>query len=201
MNIIPTAQFLGPSPLKIGNYYQGGIIAYLGGGIPNGGTGFVVSTDWMPSGDGLGYTWGLYDDVVAGATGSVIGTGLSNSQYISDAYGGDPQYASVQALSYTAAGFDDWFLPSEDELQEVCFQFRNGNLNNGNWVNDRFSWSSTPRPTQPDRRAIPFDIRVGQSLDACNGTFFQKNTKFQVRPIRYFTYDINNPYENVYAQY
>jgi hypothetical protein len=60
MNIIPTAQFLGPSPLKIGDYYQGGIIAYLGAigssppsVFPNQ-IGFVVSTDFIPTTDPSG---------------------------------------------------------------------------------------------------------------------------------------------------
>jgi hypothetical protein len=209
MNIIPTAQFLGPSPLKIGNYYQGGIIAYLGGGIPNGGTGFVVSTDFVDVIDpsGLGYFWGVFDDLVAGATGSAIGTGATNTQYILDYYTGSAEtYAAQAAAAYSSAGFDDWFLPSQDEYQQVCYQFQAGNLNKGDWVSNRYTWTSTQAVSSESRRAMTYNVRTGGTPNCGGapgdgGTPIGKDTRFEVRPIRYFTYDINNPYENVYAQY
>jgi hypothetical protein len=216
MNIIPTAQFLGPSPLRIGDYYQGGIIAYLGpigssppSVFPNQ-IGFVVSTEFVGTIDpsGLGYFWGVYDDLVPGATGSAIGTGATNTQYILDYYGSGNTYAAQVAANYSSAGFDDWFLPSQDEYNEVCLQFYAGNLNKGNWVsnNNRNTWTSTQAVSSEARRAIAFNVRTGGTSNCggapgLGGSPFGKDTRFEVRPCRYITYDINNPYENVYAQY
>jgi hypothetical protein len=216
MNIIPTAQFLGPSPLRIGDYYQGGIIAYLGpigsGSLsifPNQ-LGFVVSTEFIPTTDpsGLGYFWGVFDELIPGATGSAIGTGATNTQYILDYYGSGNTYAAQVAANYSSAGFDDWFLPSQDEYNEVCLQFYAGNLNKGNWVsnNNRNTWTSTQDVGSEARRATAFNVRTGGTSNCggapgLGGSPFGKDTRFEVRPCRYITYDINNPYENVYAQY
>lgn len=200
MNIIPTAQFLGPSPLHIGDYYEGGIIAYLTGSFPNQ-TGFVVSQDWVPTIDvsELGYAWGVLGDDVAGASGSAIGTGAINTQYILDYYGSGNTYAAQVAVTYTADGYSGWFLPSKDELNEICGQFVAGKLNKGNWVSPRLTWSSTQYSTG---NSWYYDIRT--NVTSCNGggrTPFTKTVRFWVRPCRYITYDINKPYENLYAQY
>jgi hypothetical protein len=211
MNIIPSAQFLGPSPLRIGDYYQGGIIAYLDPNFafPNQ-TGFVVSTDFIPTTDpsGLGYLWGATNTLVPGATGSSIGTGATNTQYIIDFFGSGNTYAAQVAVTYTAEGFDDWFLPSQDEYNEVCIQYYAGNLNKGNWdsINDRYTWSSTQAVASEARRAMAFDVQTGGTSNCgggpgLGGVPIGKDTRFEVRPIRYITYNINNPYENVYAQY
>jgi hypothetical protein len=211
MNIIPSAQFLGPSPLRIGDYYQGGIIAYLDPNFefPNQ-TGFVVSTDFIPTVDpsGLGYLWGATDTLVPGATGSAIGTGATNTQYIVDYFGSGNTYAANIATNYSAEGFDDWFLPSQDEYNEVCIQFYAGNLNKGNWdsINNRYTWTSTQAVASEARRAMAFNVQTGGTSNCggapgAGGSPIGKDTRFEVRPIRYITYDINNPYENVYAQY
>ena len=217
MNIIPTAQFLGPSPLRIGDYYQGGIIAYLGpigtsslSIFPNQ-LGFVVSTDFVGTIDpsGLGYFWGVFDELVAGATGSAIGTGATNTQYILDYYTGSAEtYAAQAAAAYSSAGFDDWVLPSQDEYNQVCLQYQAGNLNKVNWTsnNNRNTWTSTQAVSSEARRAISFQVRTGGTPNCggapgAGGSPIGKDTRFEVRPIRYITYDINNPYENVYSQY
>jgi len=216
MNIIPTAQFLGPSPLRIGDYYQGGIIAYLGpigtssaSVFPNQ-IGFVVSTDFIPTidGAGLGYFWGATNTLVPGATGSAIGTGGTNTQYIIDYFGSGNTYAAQVADTYSAAGFNDWVLPSQDEYNEVCIQYYAGNLNKGNWdsINNRNTWTSTQAVSSEARRAMAFNVQIGGTSNCggapgLGGSPIGKDTRFEVRPIRYITYDINNPYENVYAQY
>jgi hypothetical protein len=206
MNIIPTAQFLGPSPLVIGQYYVGGIIAYLTGIFPNQ-SGFVVSTDFVDTIDpsSLGYQWGVFGELVAGATGSAIGTGAANTQYILDYYTGSAEtYAAQAAAAYTSQGFSGWFLPSQYEYQQVCVQFEAGNLINANWNTNRYTWTSTQDQGSEPRRARCFDVRIGGTPDCQGpdpGTVFGKDTRFEVRPIRNFTYDINNPYENVYSKY
>ena len=53
---------------------------------------------------------------------------------------------------------------------------------------------------------MTYNVRTGGTPNCggapgAGGSPIGKDTRFEVRPIRYFTYDINNPYENVYAQY
>ena len=92
--IIQTGFFEGPTPLKIGQYYQGGYVAYLTGSFSNQ-SGFVVSPTWVdPISPNVGYQWGVGGNDVAGASGSAIGTGKINTQYIVNYYNVTGIYSS-----------------------------------------------------------------------------------------------------------
>ena len=197
MLMVPVAQMQGPSPLKLGDYYQGGYIAYLTGSFPNQ-TGFVTSYEWvaMPTPYSLGYKWGLSGDNIAGASGSAIGTGQINTQYITSYYNNDPQWAATQATLYNGGGYTDWFLPSKDEFEQICATFNAGAFGgNSYWGGLRYSWTSTQ--TTSTSRAWSYDVRDG--VIGCSGgnSTWSKNTQMYVRPIRYITYDKNNSYENI----
>ncbi len=62
--------------------------------------------------------WGCLG-VTTGATGLVIGTGASNTADIVAALCQQVNDAAALADAYTLNGFDDWFLPSKDELNEL----------------------------------------------------------------------------------
>ena len=79
-----------------------------------------VSTEWYDK------HWGSYGTLIGG-TGTGIGTGQSNTTIIvtwlnnnSDDYFGDVTYRTDRAAylcdALTAGGYNDWFLPSKDEL-------------------------------------------------------------------------------------
>ncbi len=63
-----------------------------------------------------GTEWGCYGANVTGAVGTAIGTGAQNTDAIVsfECDGGSP--AALAATGYELSGYDDWFLPSKDEL-------------------------------------------------------------------------------------
>jgi hypothetical protein len=64
--------------------------------------------------------WGMSGDV-AGADGFEIGDGYWNSYLIdAGAYNTEEWSAAALARSYTGGGKQDWFLPSIQELNELC---------------------------------------------------------------------------------
>jgi len=106
-----------PTPLAIGDPYQGGIIFYLDG---TGQHGLIRAVD-----SGIGYTdlnniytWidspNTTNYITTGAVGTAIGTGQSNTNLILTA---DPNsQAAKYCADYSIGGYSDWYLPSTDEI-------------------------------------------------------------------------------------
>jgi hypothetical protein len=63
-----------------------------------------------------GITWGCYEDNVTVAVGTDIGTGAQNTDAIVSFGCDDGSPAALAAAGYEKNGYDDWFLPSKDEL-------------------------------------------------------------------------------------
>ena len=114
----------------IGQAYHGGIIFYIDN---TGNHGLIAAT----SDQGTGISWKKTKNVLTGATGNAVGTGLSNTQKIVAAQG-NGNYAASLCLNYESGNFKDWYLPSKKEL-DLLYQQRNvvGNLSATNY------WSST----------------------------------------------------------
>jgi hypothetical protein len=66
--------------------------------------------------------WGCSGSLML-ATGTAIGTGYSNTQAITNNCP-DPTSAAYQCWNYSYNGYNDWFLPSQDEM--MALQTRNG---------------------------------------------------------------------------
>jgi len=99
--------------IAIGNYYQGGIIVYID---TSGQHGIIAAESrsylpWSPSAGTTGAIWsGLY-------------SGDENTAIITS-YFGAGSYAAKYCEDFTADGYSDWFLPSEDQIA-LCYQYRN----------------------------------------------------------------------------
>ena len=108
--------------LRIGKELYGGIVFYLD---ETGEHGLVAAIEDLPG----TYQWGCYQERVNGADRTAIGTGYQNTMDIVN-QGCTTENGNVTAaqaaLAYESNGYDDWFIPSKDELVEMYNTIGNG---------------------------------------------------------------------------
>jgi hypothetical protein len=92
----------------------GGIVFY----VTDGG---LRGLEAAPADQSAGAPWGCPGTDIAGAEGTIVGTGAQNTI---DILAGCAELGIAARLadSYTLNGFSDWFLPSKDELNELYLQ-------------------------------------------------------------------------------
>jgi hypothetical protein len=151
--------------------YQGGRIAYIDSTGQHG----LIAAEEDQSPEIQWYN-GTY--IVTGATGTAIGTGLSNTNAIIAVQGEvQTDYAAGLARAYNGGGYNDWYLPSQDELN-ILYELRA--LPNGvaiwGFTGDYY-WSSTE-----------YDNRNAwvQSFDIGYKDPFNKSYAMSVRAVRAF---------------
>jgi len=76
-----------------------------------------------PVDQSIGVVWisGTFQSLSTGATGTAIGTGLSNSNIITGEPLESPSAAQL-CRNYRGGGKTDWFFPSKDELNQLYLQ-------------------------------------------------------------------------------
>ena len=124
-------------PLIIGDSYEGGLIAHLFGKgerglILNEFHGLIVA----PEDQSFGIPWNNGEFRQTAATGTSICTGPANTNEIISCQG-PGSYAAKLCFDLSLGGYDDWFLPSKDELNKLFInRVAIGNLS------QKFYWSS-----------------------------------------------------------
>lgn len=148
---------------KVGEHYGGGIVFYVD---ESGKHGLVASEK-----DQKKAKWYNGDFKITKATGAAVGTGLANTTAIVEVQGKGVYAASV-CEQLELNGFNDWFLPSKDELNLLRKQrFVVGGFDNLSY------WSSTE---------YGINYAWGQNFKSGAQDYGNKNSAPAFRAIRSF---------------
>ena len=119
--------------------YQGGKIAYILQSVDPGYDPKIPHGIIAATSDQGQIRWHNGSNTTTGATGTAIGTGLSNTNTTITSQGATAtSYAAGLARAYAGGGYTDWYLPSKDELNKL---YLNREAIGGFAVNDY--WSSS----------------------------------------------------------
>ena len=151
----------------VGMSYGGGKVAYVDA---TGMHGLIAASADLTSGTTTTFQWGGYG-TATGATLTDVGTGQANTAKIVQVLGAG-SYAAKLCVDYRGGGYNDWFLPSRDELNVL---YQNKTLIGG-FIDDYY-WSSSER-----------DINNAWYRRLSNGYFdyYDKITTYRVRAVRVF---------------
>lgn len=124
--------------LSVGDSYLGGKVAYL---LVNGNSGYDTNVQHgliaAPTDQSTGIMWWNGTSSVTGASATAFGTGNANTNSIVTSQGAG-NYAAKLCSDLASGGYNDWYLPSKDEL----FILYTNRLVIGNFAASSY-WSSS----------------------------------------------------------
>ncbi len=166
--------------VAIGNAFQGGKVAYIYGATDPGYVvgqqhGLIMATENQALSPGK--DWASAHEST-GATGIILGTGLSNTNILVTRYGLNSTYAAGAARSYAGGGYSDWFLPSKDELSKLIALRSVISVSAGGLTDSEYYWSSS----EVDSYFAWRQINTNSALQDQSG----KMAPEFIRAIRYF---------------
>ena len=157
---------------------------------------------WSGNSDDPDMTWSSPSNrttAVTGADETAVGSGYKNSEDIKNQSGNlAASSAAVTARAYSGGGKSDWYLPSKDELNQMCKWVRGqawvsdatlcngtGNMNSGAGAAGFTAvyWSSTEVSAD---KALSINFLIGYT-DFTNVGSQKGFFSWQVRPIRAFS--------------
>ena len=163
--------------VSVGGIYKGGIVFYVD---MLGQHGLIAA----PTDQSTGAQWGCYDVVDVMGTDTLIGKGKANTEAIITACTTAGTAAKI-CYDLVLNGYDDWFLPSKDEL-ELAYQnlHKNGK---GSFVDGLFYWSSSQCAGSIDPKKFAWARIFGiVSGDVWHGLYKDDPLNHHVRAIRAF---------------
>jgi len=160
------------SPLPtIGSNYAGGIVFYIDG---TGQHGLVCALSDQGS-----FRWGCYGTNISG-TSTAFGTGMANTLAIVNGCSQRPIAASV-CNDLVLNGYNDWYLPSRDELSLMYQNLRTQNLGSFSSI---WYWNSSQYHS--DNAWFVNFSNGNVSYGPSNGNYYGKSDPGQVRAVRAF---------------
>ena len=191
--------------LSLGDFYQGGLITYLSGSYPDQ-HGIIMATTNAPIGslkqsptNGKVPSWGSIVGTVPGTFSTIIGGGSTNTQLMLSSSFTSGSYTSGSVLNravneadvFTLNGYDDWVIPSNDELLAIWNALAINNIggpysiypSGGGTGLDRSYWTSTQFSTRD-----AYSVQLQDGPFTPGGLLFntRKDTLLNLRLIRYF---------------
>lgn len=181
--IVPNA-----SALQVGYYYEGGIIGYIFqpndlGYVAGETHGIIIAEKDLSTKLSWGGTVSLN---LFSTLANTVGSGPSNTQrilFVADSLG-LPFPAATAAADYNAGCYNDWFLPSQDDLIQINLSAAQNGIGSfkTNPTPNQFAtgyWSSSLMSNGVGAQA-PFMSSTG---GVCGCAIFET---YWVRPVRYF---------------
>jgi len=156
------------TPIEVGDVGPAGGIVFYDKGNYNGGWRYLEAAPVEAESD---LTFGC-DFTHVQNTSTGVSAGEENTQLI--IWNGCNSPASSYCYNLAYNGFDDWFLPSRDELS---YMYTNLKLNNLGDFSETLYWSSSEFSD-----VISYNLSM---LDGGSGQFLKSN-QFKVRPVRGF---------------
>jgi hypothetical protein len=163
-----------PAPVAVGDSYGGGIVAYI---LVNGDTGYNPNVQHgliaATADQSIGTAWSNITNALVGPTGTAIGTGQANTTAIVS-QSGCTSGAAKLCDDLTLNTYNDWFLPSKDELNKLYLN----KVTIGGFT-DATYWSST------EYDWVVYNAWAQAFSDGFQIDYFKLNAK-RVRAVRAF---------------
>ncbi len=176
--VIPIG-FIKPPPVNVtvGQSYGGGIVAYIftssdPGYVAGQTHGLIAATSDLYNGNKI--KWNNGTNIFTNATETAIGKGLVNTNMIITTQGNNGVYAAKICKDYRGGGFNDWYLPSINELRKLS----QNRLSIGGFKN-HYYWSSTET-----NQSLAVDLLITDPIYV--GSYNKEVADDYVRAIRSF---------------
>jgi hypothetical protein len=168
---------INPILFTLGDSYGGGIIFYIDG---TGKHGLIAATE--DQNDGIIWSENY---AVTGSSQTAIGTGQSNTAKIVQELGDAYNYAAKLCDNLELNGYNDWFLPSKDELHTLYMFYVQNETLIGGFAEARY-WSSSEIEENANSANAWCHWFRGDIGNPSNPIANFKSSKHRVRAIRTF---------------